>query len=75
MPVPSSLDQTESDRAEPTRRKIFLREPWENAASVVIALGVFMLVQPFSAWLYNKSFVFLLIGTIGFLVVSHFDEA
>ena len=51
----------------------FLRRgPWENAASAVIALGVFMLMQPFSMWLFSNSFVVILVGTIGFVVVSHF---
>ena len=64
-----------TNEPEQKRRKIFLRGPWENAASIVIALGVFMLMQPFSAWLYSKSFLVLLTGTVGFLIVSHFDEA
>ncbi len=71
----SPSDPSALDASEPTRHKIFLRRPWENAASIAIALGVVMLMQPFSAWLYNKSFVVLLVGTIGFLIVSHFDEA
>lgn len=56
------------------KRKIFLRGPWENAASVVIGIGIFMLTQPFSQWLFTKSFIVILTGTIGFLVVSHFDK-
>ncbi len=53
---------------------IFRRGPWENAASVLIALGVFMLMQPFSEWLYGWSFAVILTGTLGFVVVSHFPE-
>ena len=52
----------------------FRRGPWENAASAVIALGVFMLMQPFSLALYTNSFVVILAGTIGFVIVSHFPE-
>jgi len=54
--------------------RIFRRGPWENAASALIALGVFMLMQPFSMWLYSNSFVVILVGTIGFVIVSHFPE-
>lgn len=57
-----------------SRRRFFRRDPWENAASIVIALGVFMLMQPYSAWLYRFSFLVILIGTIGFLIVCHFPE-
>ena len=59
----------------PTRQRIFIRDPWENAAIVLIAAGVFMLMQPFSIWLYGYSFPVILAGTLGFLVVSHFPEA
>jgi hypothetical protein len=33
-----------------------------------------MLMQPFSLWLYGWSFTAILIGTIGFVIVSHFPE-
>jgi len=55
-------------------RRYFRRDIWENAASIVIALGVIMLMQPYSAWLYRYSFIVILIGTIGFLIVCHFPE-
>lgn len=55
-------------------RRFFTRGPWENAATVLIAAGVFMLMQPFSLWLFSHSFRVILIGTIGFLIVSHFPE-
>jgi len=56
------------------KRRYFLRDPWENAASIIIALGVVMLMQPFSSWLYRYSFLVILIGTLGFLIVCHFPE-
>ena len=34
------------------RFRYFRRGPWENAASALIAAGVFMLMQPFSLGLY-----------------------
>ena len=54
--------------------RIFRRGPWENAATLLIALGVFMLMQPFSLWLFGWSFTAILIGTLGFVIVSHFPE-
>jgi hypothetical protein len=56
------------------RRRLFRRGPWENAATALIGLGVFMLMQPFTLWLYSHSFVVILVGTIGFVIVSHFPE-
>jgi hypothetical protein len=64
--------------AEATRRDglrhLFRRSPWQNAATAVIGLGVFMLMQPFALWLYSYSFGVILVGTIGFVIVSHFPE-
>ena len=54
--------------------RLFRRAPWERAAIGLIGLGVFMLMQPFALWLYSHSFVVILIGTIGFVIVSHFPE-
>jgi len=56
------------------RRRIFRRGPWENAATAVIALGVFMLTQPFSLGLFAYSFSVILVGTLGFAIVSHFPD-
>ena len=55
-------------------RRWLRRNPWENAASIVIGLGVVMLMQPFSLWLFGHSLTVILIGTIGFMIVSHFPE-
>jgi hypothetical protein len=52
----------------------FRRGPWENGATALIAAGVFMLMQPFSLWLYGWSFAAILTGTVGFVIVSHFPE-
>jgi hypothetical protein len=40
----------------------------------LIGLGVVMLMQPISLDLYGYSFVTILAGTLGFVVVSHFPE-
>jgi hypothetical protein len=52
----------------------FRRGPWENAAMCVIGLGILMLTQPFSLDLYTYSFVTILGGTLGFVLVSHFPQ-
>lgn len=55
------------------RRFLQLRRgPWENLATLIIAVGVFMLMQPFALVLYTYSFVTILLGTVMFIVVSHF---
>jgi hypothetical protein len=70
-----------SHRAEPSadcngngQRRLFRRGPWENASAIVIGLGIFMLMQPFTLDLYTYSFVVILAGTLGFLITSHFPE-
>jgi hypothetical protein len=50
------------------------RGPWENLATVVIAIGVVMLMQPLVLALYSWSFLTILAGTVMFVVVSHFPE-
>ncbi|MBO6883281.1 MAG: hypothetical protein JJ869_06825 [Marivita sp.] len=52
----------------------FRRGPWEMLASILIALGVVMLMQPFAITLYSWSFLITLIGTVIFIIVSHFPE-
>ncbi|MCT7666989.1 hypothetical protein [Shinella kummerowiae] len=50
------------------------RDAWEMVASVLIALGVVMLMQPLSLTLYSCSFLVTLVGTVMFIIVSHFPE-
>ena len=50
------------------------RGAWEMLASILIALGVIMLMQPFILWLFSYSFLVTLIGTVMFIIVSHFPE-
>ena len=50
------------------------RGPWEMLATILIGLGVFMLMQPFVLWLYTYSFIVTLVGTVMFIIVSHFKE-
>jgi hypothetical protein len=50
------------------------RGPTEAVATVTIAAGVFMLLQPFWLTLYTWSFVTTLTGTALYMVVSKFPE-
>ena len=52
----------------------FRRGSWEMLATILIALGVFMLMQPFVMWAFTYSFITTLIGTVMFIIVSHFPE-
>lgn len=52
----------------------FRRGAWEMLATVLIALGVLMLMQPFVLWAFTYSFIITLIGTVMFIIVSHFPE-
>jgi hypothetical protein len=56
------------------RRRLLRRGPWEAGATGLIGVGVFMLMQPFSLWLYTYSFATILAGTLAFVVVSHFPD-
>ena len=50
------------------------RTPMERLATVVIAAGVLMLLQPFTMALYSRSFLVTLVGTLLFTIVSKFPE-
>lgn len=52
----------------------FRRGAWEMLASILIATGVVMLMQPYMLWLFSYSFVVTLVGTVMFIIVSHFPE-
>ena len=55
-------------------RRIFRRGIWENISTALILIGVFMLMQPFAMWMYTYSFIVILVGTIGFVITSHFPD-
>jgi len=50
------------------------RGPMELAATALIVIGVFMLLQPFALALYTWSFVATLAGTALFTIVSKFPD-
>jgi hypothetical protein len=52
----------------------FRRGAWEMLASLLIAIGVVMLMQPYALTIYTYSFIVTLVGTVMFIVVSHFPE-
>ena len=55
-------------------KKFFRRVYWENLSTVLILIGVFMLLQPFAMWMFTYSFIVILVGTIGFIITSHFPD-
>jgi hypothetical protein len=54
--------------------KILRRGPLEAVATTIIAVGVIMLMQPFSLTLYSWSFATTLFGTVMFTIVSKVGE-
>lgn len=52
----------------------FRRDSWEMVASIIIAVGVVMLMQPYFFWAFTWSFLITLIGTVMFIIVSHFPK-
>jgi hypothetical protein len=52
----------------------FRRGAWEMLASILIALGVLMLMQNLALWIFTYSFIVTLVGTVMFIIVSHFPE-
>ncbi len=57
-----------------TRLLRMRRGPWEGIATIVIAAGIIMLMQPLALPLYTYSFVTILAGTAMFVIVSHFPD-
>ena len=55
-------------------RKIFRRVYWENLSTILILIGVFMLLQPFAMLIFTYSVIVILVGTIGFIITSHFPD-
>ena len=54
--------------------RLLRRGPCEAITMTLIGIGVVMLMQPFSLDLYSYSFVTILAGTLGFVIVSHFPD-
>jgi len=54
--------------------RVLRRGPLEAIATIVIAAGVVMLMQPFFLALYSWSFATTLFGTVMFTIVSKVRE-
>lgn len=52
----------------------FRRGAWELLASGFIGAGVVMMMQPYVLWAFTYSFIVTLVGTVMFIIVSHFPE-
>jgi hypothetical protein len=63
-----------AERRAPKFPRLFRRGPCEAVTMALIGLGVAMLMQPFSLDLYSYSFITILAGTLGFVIVSHFPD-
>lgn len=50
------------------------RGPMETLATILIAAGVLMLLQPFALVLYTYSFITTLAGVVMFTIVSKFPD-
>ena len=69
------MEQLENKMKDKTfMQKYFKRGFWENLSTAIILIGVFMLLQPFHMLLYSYSFIVILVGTIGFIITSHFPD-
>ena len=75
MSVETGMGQEAAVSApRPLWRRILRRGPWENLATVLIAVGVVMLMQPLSIDLYSYSLVTMLTGTVMFIIVTKFPD-
>ena len=69
------MEQLENNMKDKTfMQKYFRRSFWENLSTAIILVGVFMLLQPFHMLLFSYSFIVILVGTIGFIITSHFPD-
>jgi hypothetical protein len=69
-----SVDLTPSIERRGLVDRLLRRGPLEAAATVIIAAGVVMLMQPLSLTLYSWSFATTLFGTVMFTIVSKVRE-
>ncbi|MEA2884980.1 MAG: hypothetical protein QOH32_4236 [Bradyrhizobium sp.] len=69
-----SVDATSSRPRRGFTGKALRRGPLEAVATTIIAIGVVMLMQPFSMTLYSWSFATTLFGTVMFIIVSKVRE-
>ena len=65
---------TQAEDSARAKKRRLPKGKLEAGAIVIMVLGFLMIFQGFSATLYNYSFIVILIGTIMFIIVSHFPE-
>lgn len=56
-------------------KRWYRRGPWETGTMALIALGLVMLMQPFSLDVYSYGFVVLLAGVLGYSVAGKLPQA
>jgi VIT1/CCC1 family predicted Fe2+/Mn2+ transporter len=67
--------ENDTDAVPPSHwPKVLRRGPMEMLATVLIAAGVLMMLQPFALTLYTWSFVTTLTGVVMFTFVTKFPE-
>ncbi len=71
IPNPDALDSGAGHRK---RSGIFRVGLWEPITTGMILLGLFMLMQPFSLFLFTHSFIVILVGTVGFAIATKLPE-
>ena len=69
-----SVETEAATVGRPLWRRILSRRIWENLATVIIGVGVVILMQPVSLWLYGYSLITMLVGTVMFVIVTKFPE-
>jgi hypothetical protein len=62
------------DGSSPEARRPSRKRTLERVAMALMALGALMMFQPFALGIYSYSFIVILIGTLMFIVVSHFSD-
>jgi hypothetical protein len=55
-------------------KRLRYKGPAEKLMVCIIVIGIAMLLQPLAMILFTYSFIVILFGTLGFVVVSHFPE-
>ncbi|BAM90305.1 conserved hypothetical protein [Bradyrhizobium oligotrophicum S58] len=68
------IQRKTADVASPRWPRALRRGPMETVATILIAAGVLMLLQPFALVLYTYSFVITLAGVVMFTIVSKFPD-
>ena len=56
-------------------KRYFRRAPWEHGTIALIALGLVMLMQPWSIAVYSYGFTVLLAGVIGYSIAGKLPQA